>query len=85
MALPICKTCVHYIPNGDCKKISTIDVVSGETLYSSARSVRADACGHEGRFYQPEPNVACKELTHDLYQSRFYIGYLYIVTLILLA
>lgn len=80
MVVPMCKTCIHYIPpkQGDfddlslakCKKIGSIDVVNGETEYSSAQSVREYACGEQGILYKPEPRLRLKEATHYFRTNR---------------
>jgi hypothetical protein len=92
MTVPICKTCVYYLPEragslARCKKIGTIDVVHGTTEYSTAISVREHACGHEGILYKREPRLFLKNLKHRVYENRFYIGYVtmyvvYVSTLI---
>jgi hypothetical protein len=82
MTVPLCKTCIHYIPPIDgrfessrssCKKFSTIDVVHGEIEYSLARDVRQHSCGPEGTLYQPEPNVQMKEFRHNIKRNAFYL------------
>ena len=84
MAVPICKTCIHYLPSPDgsfnsidakCKKIGTIDVVNGKIDYSLASSVREHACGQKGILYKPEPRLYLKELKHNMYQHRYNIAY----------
>jgi len=80
MTVPMCKTCVHYIPErtdslARCNKIGTIDVVNGKVEYSTAISVRENACGHEGILYKREPNLFLKNLKRRVYENRFYIGY----------
>ena len=73
MALPICKTCKHYAPDrfssfessfAGCKKIGTVDVVTGQVAYSSARETRMNACGEKGILYEPERNLALKKMKH---------------------
>ncbi len=70
MTLPICKNCVHYLPEradslARCKKIGTIDVVHGTVEYSTALSVRENACGQEGILYQPAKHVWLKRTRHE--------------------
>jgi hypothetical protein len=55
MAIPLgnpCNRCVHYLPGKipACKKIGTVDLVTGDMEYSSAQSVREYACG--GHLYE---------------------------------
>ena len=87
MAAPICKTCIHYCPPPDgrfdsefsgCKQVSTLNVVNGDIEYARALRVRDNACGTEGKLYEPEPNVALKEYKHNLKRYAFYIGYVVI-------
>jgi hypothetical protein len=99
MIVPICKTCIHYLPSPDgsfdssvakCKKIGTIDVVTGDIEYSSARSVRDHACSKEGILYSPEPRLFLKELNHNVKKNRVLIAYtgymiLYMSTIIYLG
>jgi hypothetical protein len=74
MTIPLCKNCMHYIPPphgpfdssfAKCKKIGTVDVVSGKTEYSTAQSVREFACG-DGMLYQPEPRMSLKRVRHAM-------------------
>lgn len=74
MAAPLCKNCVHYKPYkyssfetalSDCKKVSEINVVTGEITYSSASEVRRHQCGPEGTLYEPEPNILVKKTLHN--------------------
>ena len=53
MTVPLCKTCIHYVPpaNGRfdseysmCKKVSSLNVLNGEVEYSFASHVRTHAC-----------------------------------------
>ena len=95
MTVPICKTCVHYLPEradslAKCKKIGTIDVVNGKVEYSTAISVREFACGNEGILYKREPNLFLKNVKHHVYENKMYIGYMtmyvvYISTLLWLG
>ena len=67
MTLPLCKNCVHYLPERSdslarCKKIGTIDVVHGTVEYSTALSVREDACGQQGILYKPAKHVWLKNI-----------------------
>lgn len=84
MTLPLCKNCVHYLPEranslAMCKKIGTIDVVQGTTEYSTALSVRENACGQEGILYKPAKHLWLKRLTrHEN------MGYLVYVTMYVL-
>jgi len=69
MTLPLCKNCVHYLPErtdslARCKKIGTIDVVQGTVEYSTALSVREDACGQQGILYKPAKHVWLKNIVH---------------------
>jgi len=75
MTIPLCKNCVHYIPPphgpfdsslAKCKKIGTVDVVSGKTEYSYAKSVREFACGEHGTLYKPEPRMFLKRVRHAM-------------------
>ena len=79
MSVPLCRTCVHYIPDerfssmSRCKKMSTIDVNTGEIEYSSAISVREHEC--QGKLYEPEPRLALKMWKHDVKKNAKYIVY----------
>jgi hypothetical protein len=83
MTIPLCKNCVHYLPSGKfndsfsakCKKIGTLDVVNGVTEYSSAQSVRYDACGEQGALYKPEQRVYLKKIAHHVRRKQF-LGYI---------
>ena len=60
--------------------------MNGKVEYSTAISVRQDACGN-GNLYKREPNLFLKNLKHRVYNNRFYIGYVtmyvvYVSTLI---
>jgi hypothetical protein len=90
MTLPLCKNCVHYIPERSdslarCKKIGTIDVVQGTVEYSTALSVRENACGQQGILYKPAKHVWLKNIVrhqntpHVVYLT---IYFLYITTLL---
>ena len=84
MAAPLCETCLHYIPpvdgrfessRSECKKFSTIDVVSGNIEYSIAQEVRTHGCGPEGSLYQPEPNLQMKETRHNIKRNALFLVY----------
>jgi hypothetical protein len=91
MTVPICKTCIHYIPSkygnfndpvsAKCKKIGTVDVINGEIEYSSVQSVREDACGQQGIMYKPEPRMFLKKLTHYLRKNSNILAYLLLLSL----
>lgn len=83
MTVPLCKTCIHYVPpaNGRfdseysmCKKVSSLNVLNGEVEYSFASHVRTHAC-RDAVLYEPEPNVELKEYKHTLQRYAIYIGY----------
>jgi hypothetical protein len=84
MTLPLCKNCIHYLPPSndkftsafsECKKISTYDVVTGDVDYPLASSVRKDACGLDGKLYQPEPQLELKEAKHAIRRYAVFIVY----------
>lgn len=82
MAIPLgktCKTCVHYLPGKvpACKKIGTVDLVTGDIEYSSAQSVREYACG--GNLYE-------RGVKGHLYENRYLVFVvLYVSTIIFLG
>jgi hypothetical protein len=85
MAIPACKTCIHYVPPLDgrfgselskCNRVNTYDEMDEKFIYSLATDVRQKECGPEGRLYEPEPKLKLKKIKHTIKQYSIYAGYI---------
>jgi hypothetical protein len=75
--LPSCRNCMYYKPSthndfssslNRCEKFGTKDIISDEIDYDFASYCRndEDKCGKDGKFFEIEPNLPAKMMTHSI-------------------
>jgi len=80
---PICINCKHYIietyndfssSNNKCCIFGNKDIYGGKISYDYVSECRKDEekCGIEGKYYEPEYNLICKKMKHNIMRNYLY-------------
>lgn len=80
--IPICKNCIHFIPDkdmfssddGQCSQYKTINIVNGDIQYKYAKESRLDEekCGIKGKQFELEKDLRLKMFFHKIRGLRPY-------------
>lgn len=73
--IPVCKNCIHFIPNeysdfsssiSKCNKFGDKDLKTDDIIFNYVDDCRSDInkCGKEGIYFEKEPNLQRKIFTH---------------------
>jgi len=83
--LPSCRNCIHFKPSfftpefdssiSKCANFGRKDVITDKVSYDYADLCRDDEkkCGLQGKYFEEDPNIVLKVLTHSLLSNSPYI------------